>query len=269
MTTRSIVTILFLLFAKSYAQAQSDSATIQSPDSSYFIVNMNYDSKVVFQGRTDGINQFGITPSISYQNKKGFNASYSASFWSADSSQPALHNLGLGWDFDLSDTWSLSLNYARWILGNGDAIAKSALNNNASIDISYAPGTWSFTALPSVTFGSSTAFSFSFSASKFFIFSGLFTEKDRLLIIPTFSTTLATENRFSASRVNLKKLKNSLKLQTFQATAYELTLPIKYKVNKNLSFGATFHYAVPLNLALSERTITALSYFSLSSGYKF
>jgi hypothetical protein len=272
MTSKSYFAVLFTLFFilnSPILSAQSDSTVIDYSDKSYYMMGLSFDSKVLFQGRTDGVEQFGATPSFTYQHRKGFNASYSANFWSAASSQPSLHNLGLGWDFDLSDTWTISLSYARWILANGDATDQSALNNNASIDFSYAPGTWSFTAMPSFNFGSSIAPSMYFSATKFFIFSNLFSEKDKLLIMPTLSTTLATSNRFSANTTNLKKLNKNLKGLTFQPTVYELSIPVKYKVNQSLSFGFTYHYAVPLNLTSAEKNLTGLSYFSLNSSYKF
>jgi hypothetical protein len=272
MTIKSFRYLLFFLSIFLNYQtllAQNDTSEIDDSDKSYFSVGLNYDSKVVFQGRTDGIQQFGVSPSIYYQHRKGFNASYSANFWSAETSQPSLHNLGLGWDFELSDTWSMSLNYARWILGNGDATDARALNNYASFDLSYSPGTWSFTALPSINFGNSAALSLNFSATKFFIFSNIFSDKDRFLILPTFSTTIASDNRFSASKAALKKLKKGLSGQTFKPTVYEISIPVKYKLNDNLSFGATFHYVMPLNLTAAESNLTGISYFSLSSSYKF
>lgn len=264
-------TLLFLFFTAlpHFLLAQTDTTDVDNSDKSYVSAGLNYDSKVVFQGRTDGIQQFGVSPSIYYQHRKGFNASYSANFWSAEASQPSLHNLGVGWDFELSDSWNMSLNYARWILGNGDAADASALNNYASFDLSFAPGTWSFTALPSVNFGNSAALSLNFSATKFFIFSKIFSDKDRFLILPTFSTTIASDNRFSASKAALKKLKKGLSGQSFKPTVYEISIPVKYKLNDNLSFGATFHYVVPLNLTAAESNLTGISYFSFSSSYKF
>jgi hypothetical protein len=272
MTVKSFHIILSIFSFASYPiflSAQTDSTEIDNSDKSYFSVGLNYDSKVVFQGRTDGIDQFGATPSITYQHRKGFNASYSANFWSAEKSQPSLHNLGLGWDFELSDTWSMSLNYARWLLGNGDATDASALNNYASWDISYSPRTWSFTALPTVNFGSTVALSLNFSASKFFIFSKIFNSKDRIILLPTISTTIASDNRFSANKTALKKLKKGLSGQSFKSTVYEISIPVKYKLNDYLNFGATFHYVVPLNLTAAEKNLTGISYFSFSSSYKF
>jgi hypothetical protein len=273
MTSKSfqlILSILSFTLNPFFISAQTDTTEeVDNSDKSYISVGLSYDSKVVFQGRTDGIQQFGTTPSISFQHRKGFNASYSANFWSAETNQPSLHNLGLGWDFELSDSWSMSLSYARWILGNGDATDASALNNYASWDISFSPGTWSFTALPSVTFGTSAALALNFSATKVLIFSKIFSANDRILLMPTISTTVASDNRFSASKANLKKLKKGLTGQSFNPTVYEIALPVKYKLNDNWSFGATFHYVVPLNLTAAEKGLTGISYFSLNSGYKF
>jgi hypothetical protein len=264
-----ILSIFILTFIPLFSSAQTDSTIVDYSEKSYVSVGLSYDSKVVFQGRTDGIQQFGMTPTVVYQHKKGFNASYSANFWSAEANQPSLHNLGVGWDFELSDSWSLSLNYARWILGNGDATDASALNNYASVDVSFAPGTWSFSASPSINFGNSAALALNFSATKFFIFRKIFSDNDRFLIMPTLSTTVASDNRFSASKAALKRLKKGLTGQTFVARVYEISLPIKYRLNDNLSFGATFHYVVPLNLTAAEKGLTGTTYFSFNIGYKF
>ena len=218
-TKRFQLFLLFFLLALNplFVTAQTDatepdepSEEVDNSEKSYVSVGLSYDSKVLFQGRTDGIQQFGMSPSVVYQHKKGFNASYSANFWSAEATQPSLHNLGMGWDFDLSNTWSLSLNYARWFLGNGDATDASALNNYASVDLSFAPGTWSFSASPSFNFGSTAALALNFSATKFFIFKKIFGDNDRFLVMPTFSTTVASDNRFSASKAALKRLKKGL-----------------------------------------------------------
>lgn len=279
MTPQPFRLFLFLFFLATnpnFVAAQADSNEPDEPieevdnsEKSYVLVGLSYDSKVLFQGRTDGIEQFGMTPNVVYQHKKGFNASYSANFWSAEATQPSLHNLGVGWDFDLSDSWSLSLNYARWFLGNGDVADVSALNNYASVDVSFAPSTWSFSASPSVNFGSSAALALNFSVTKFFIFRKIFSDNDRFLIMPTITTTVASDNRFSASKAALKRLKKGLTAQSFNATIYEITLPVKYRLNDNLSFGATFHYAVPLNLSAAEKGLTGTTYFSLKMDYKF
>jgi hypothetical protein len=279
MTTKSFYLFLFIFsiaLNPHFVAAQTDSNDPSEPseevdnsEKSYVSVGLSYDSKVVFQGRTDGIQQFGMTPNVVYQHKKGFNASYSANFWSAEATQPSLHNLGVGWDIEFSDSWSMSLNYARWFLGNGDAADASALNNYASVDVSFAPGTWSFSASPSINFGSSAALALNFSATKFFIFKKIFSDNDKFLIMPTFSTTIASDNRFSASKAALKRLKKGLTGQTFNPTVYEILIPVKYKLNDYLSFGATFHYVVPLNLTVAERGLKGTTYFSLNMGYKF
>jgi hypothetical protein len=272
MTVKSFHFFLFILaftFSTTYISAQTDSTVVDNSDKSYVSVGLSYDSKVLFQGRTDGIDQFGMSPSVVYQHKKGFNASYSANFWSAEALQPSLHNLGVGWDFEISDTWNFSLNYARWFLGNGDATDASALNNYASLDLSFAPGSWSFSAAPSVNFGSTAALALNFSATKFFIFKKIFNDNDRIIILPTISTTIASDNRFSASKATLKRLKKGLTAQTFNPTVYEISIPVKYKFNDHFSFGGTFHYVVPLNLSVAEKGLNGTTYFSINTSYKF
>ena len=86
--------------AKTEPVDTSEAETEASPET-YLSFGTSYDSKVVYQGRTDGISQFGLSPSLSFQHKSGFNASVSGDIWSAEPKPYARTTIGLGWDFDL------------------------------------------------------------------------------------------------------------------------------------------------------------------------
>ena len=239
----------------------SESETEESPDT-YLSFGTSYDSKVVFQGRTDGIAQFGLSPNLSFQHKSGFNASVSGDVWSAETRPYARTTVGLGWDFDLSDAWSIGVGYGRWILHNGTAEEKSSLVNNFNLNFGYSAGTWLFSVAPSLTTGTSQAISTNISVTKIFIISNIFGSNDKILFLPNIDATIATDTRFSVNKL-LNGKKNTTSKTVFRPAAYELSLPIKYKQTGKWSVGATFHYAIPVNATRDEGKLENVAYFSL------
>ncbi len=239
----------------------SEAETEESPDT-YLSFGTSYDSKVVYQGRTDGVVQFGLSPSLSFQHKIGFNASVSGDIWSAEPKPFARTTVGLGWDFDLSDAWSIGVGYERWILHDGTAEEMNALVNNFSLDFGFAPGSWLFSVSPSLITGTSQAINGNISVSKIFTFPNVFSQKDKILFLPNIEVVLATDTRFSfQKKFNGKKTTTSKTV--FRPAAYELTLPIKYKQTGKWSVGAAFHYAIPVNQTKDEGKLENVAYFSL------
>ncbi len=81
---------------------------------SQLAVRLNYNSNVLYAGRTLGIDQFGLSPGISFYHKTGFYADIS-SFWSKDfDPKYYLTILSAGYAHFFSSKFSISANYDRY-----------------------------------------------------------------------------------------------------------------------------------------------------------
>ena len=247
--------------AKAEPVDTSEAETEASPDT-YLSFGTKYNSKVVYQGRTDGISQYGLSPSLNFKHKSGFNAAVSGDIWSAELKPWARTTFGLGWDFDVSDALSIGLGYERWVLHDGTAEEMNALVNNFSLDFGYASDSWLFSVSPSIITGTSQAINANISASKIFTFPSVFGKNDRILFSPNFEAVLATDTRFSVKKkLNGKKATTSKTV--FRPAAYELTFPIEYKQTGKWSISAAFHYDIPVNATQDEGKLENVAYFSL------
>jgi hypothetical protein len=82
---------------------------------SQLAVRLNYNSNVLSTGRTLGIDQFGLSPGVSFYHTSGFYADVS-SFWSNDfDPNYYLTILSLGYSHLFSSKFSLTGNYDRYI----------------------------------------------------------------------------------------------------------------------------------------------------------
>jgi hypothetical protein len=81
---------------------------------SQLAVRVNYNSNVLYAGRTLGIDQFGLSPGVSYYHKSGIYADVS-SFWSNDfDPKYYLTILSLGYAHIFSKKFSVSASYDRY-----------------------------------------------------------------------------------------------------------------------------------------------------------
>lgn len=83
-------------------------------------VRLNYNSNVLYAGQTLGINNFGLSPGISYYHKTGLYADASA-YWSKDF-EPNLYlvTLSAGYMHSFGKKFSLDVSYDRYLPINND-----------------------------------------------------------------------------------------------------------------------------------------------------
>ena len=102
-------------------------------------IELNSANKAVFWGRTFGLDQYSIEPSLLFNTGKGlflYNTNY---FWSEDASPNliAKSDFGIGYEKDLTERLSASVSYERWLYYNGDNYVKHAIQNSIQSQVFY------------------------------------------------------------------------------------------------------------------------------------
>jgi hypothetical protein len=97
---------------------------------SQLALRLGYNSNVLYAGRTLGINQFGLSPGITFYHTSGFYADVS-SYWSNDfEPKYYLTTLSAGYTHFFSPVFSMAANYDRYFYNLPDDY--SAFNNGLS-----------------------------------------------------------------------------------------------------------------------------------------
>lgn len=250
--------------------------------SSELILRMGYISQILNAGRDLGIEQYGVTPGISYYHKSGAFGDI-AGYWNSETT-PAynLTTLTAGYLTTITPSWSLILSYDHSFYHNEDSLGLNNLFNN-TLNLSsnlY----WKFleTGLDySFIFGDDSAHRLRWHLSALMTFKnvGVF---DRISVSPTLSMLFGNQkiisNRFPywrqlTDRQRFRVLRNGSVLvlteedDVFGLMSYDLSLPV---VLRSGSFGVSLNYhhnipeALPGEFNLNLRNN---QFFSISLSY--
>ena len=221
----------------------------------------SYMSQVTYWGRTFGISQYGISPSLVYINKSGFFGYYTGYYWSGEDTRYAKTDLGIGYQVFLTERLYVSAEYNRWIFNNGDDLTKRRFTNILDSEINYDFGPFNIGGNYYVMFGTEWSHVLSFELLHEISWYKLLTA-DKISVTPTYSPTFATVNRLpinAASSVNIQK-------GSFGIVNHEFWLPLQYKVYGKMELIAAYHYAFPVNPAKGE-TLRPFGYFTLDISF--
>lgn len=86
----------------------------------FLYLSMNYNNKTYFSGRDIGVNQYNLTPKISYLHSCGIFASLSGIYYSSFNPKWDLTTatFGFGKNFGKQKTWRYSTSYSRYFYSN-------------------------------------------------------------------------------------------------------------------------------------------------------
>ena len=250
--------------------------------SSELIIRMGYVSQILNAGRDLGIEQYGLTPGISYYHKSGAFGDI-AGYWNSETTPGYnLTTLTAGYLTTITPSWSLILSYDHSFYHNEDSLGLNNLFNN-TLNLSsnlY----WKFleTGLDySFIFGDDSAHRLRWHLSALMTFKnvGFF---DRIAVSPTLSMLFGNQkiisNRFPywrqlTDRQRFRVLRNGAILvlteedDVFGLMSYDLSLPI---VLRSGSFGVSLNYHYNIPVALPGEFNTNLrnnQFFSISLSY--
>jgi hypothetical protein len=243
-------------------------------EASQLAVRLSYNSNVMSTGRTLGIDNFGLSPGISYYHKSGLYADLSG-FWSKNF-DPAyyLTVTSLGYMHDFSKRFSIIAGYDHYFY----VVGKD----------NYVPYSNSFSVTPALElkpFVISTTYSFYFGdANAHRILPGIniLLEKkklfglDRVTISPSFYVLFGNETitklefifpRTVAEGIqNYRKYGNWIRQEethknVFGIMNYAVTIPLSVS-HKNWLFSFSYAYNIPRALPGEPLTISESSYLS-------
>jgi hypothetical protein len=246
---------------------------------SQLAVRLSYNSNVMSTGRTLGIENFGLSPGVSYYHKSGFYGDLSG-YWSKDF-EPAyyLTVASLGYMRDFTKHFSLLAGYDRYFYAVGEdnyIPYKNALSVTPVLE--FKP------------FALSTTYSFYFGDSRAHrIMPGInimmekekFINIDRVAVTPSFFMLLGnealTEIEFIAPRnrreglFNLKTYSSwyrpvEKEKNVFGIMNYAISVPLSV-THKNWGFCFSYTYNIPKALPGEPLTISESSYLSGSITY--
>ena len=246
---------------------------------SQIALRLSYNSNVLSTGRTLGIENFGLSPGVSYYHKTGLFADVSG-FWSHNFDPSYyLTVVSLGYMRDLSKYFSVMAGYDRYFYGVDDnhyIPYKNSLSVTPAFDVK--------------PFGISTTYSFYFGDARAHrIMPGInavlekrkFLKLNRIAITPAFFILMGnetiTELEYVAPKTGGEAIQNFKRFGTryslvehnknvFGVMNYALSIPLSIS-HKNWAFSFSYTYNIPKALPGEPLTISESSYLSGSLTY--
>jgi hypothetical protein len=256
----SIVIILFIAPIKTIAQEKATTdSTVKGSSAdkkSYGLVNMNYNSNIVFLGRRSSSVAPYLSAFAGYYHKSGLYINGGASYLAASGEKRFdLFTVTAGYDFYLN-SFSGGISGTKYFFNTKSYTVKSALSGYVNIYADY-----DFDIVDVYIDGSA----YISNTSDFIIGAALshtfYTVNNNLTITPTVYLNAGSQNYYSSYTNNLRFGRHMsggggsqsmgtgmMSAGSFKVLDYELSIPVSYTLNKfRLSFSPV--YAIPVNAA--------------------
>lgn len=242
--------------------------------SSQFVTRLSYNSNVLYTGLTLGIDQFGLSPGISYYHKSGFFGDVSG-YWSNDF-EPSyyLTTVSAGYMTSLTKWMSIFGSYDHYFYNLADEF--QPYTNSLSVVPYFEFGPVVFTPSYSFYFGEGNAhrimpgLGFNLEKSNFI---GL----KRISFTPTFYTLfgneIVTEIRFpDDARELIQRIRNNLpwyeiiEKNVFGIMNYSISIPLA-AYTKKWGFFLSYNYSIPKELEGQTIELENTSFLAGSISY--
>ena len=222
-----------------------------TPERSQMAVRLGYNSNITSTSRTIGINQFGISPGLSYYHKTGLYADAS-SYWSQEY-KPNLYLtvLSAGYMKFVTKRWSIVGEYSRYLY--------SGQGSNSSLPYVNNVGVSQFWFVKPVTFRLDYYFYFG-QKKAHRIMPGLMLnfEKrrwkkiDRIWFYPNFTVLFGSENVITGYPFYPDYLQ---RYQLNQTLPPDKQLPLFYTTTKNVFGVMNYSFVAPLSITRKKYTL--------------
>ena len=242
-----------------------DALALQKP---YIQISGNYVSQVAYNGRTEGVTQFGVSPSATWHIGKGFLLNYNGTIWSA--AKPSAYtytSVGAAKVFKIGD-FETQIGYNRLFFNDTVPARRADFNQEIEVTAHYSVGDFSFDAyflrLGGRTIGHYMAPSVSWEKS------GRFGSKRqyRWSIAPTVSVELGDDAVSQIIQTGKRKaLIPRIKKKTFGLLNYPMSLVASLKT-QTTEVSVGYVYNLPQNVALPNIS-TAIGYFEIEIKKRF
>ncbi len=219
----------------------------------------NYVSLVSYNGRTEGIQQYGLSPSVTAHLGKGWSLSYEGAIWSAANPQYAFSSIGLTKNFEVGESFEGSIGYSRWLFHTDKAAKKGDLGNNMDVATHWSLGDFTIGNTLSVLFGTSRALFLQ--PSIVYEWSGRF-GKERFFKWSLKPSITGDYGNDVATRLGARALVRAARKNSFKVLNYDAALAggLAYK---QTAFSITYHYDTPLN-TVAPNPVNPFSYWEVN-----
>jgi hypothetical protein len=235
----------------------------ESMPGSQLAIRLGYNSNVLSAGRTLGIEQFGLSPGVSFYHTSGLYADVS-SYWS-NNFDPAYYQtiVTAGYMHVFNKVLSASINYDRYFYNSSMDESVIQFKNTITVSPNIEVGAFSLRADYSYYFGNKDAHRIMPSLSAT-LMKKKFLGIDRISLIPTAYMLLGTESSSNIEIVNprtlVERLKNirdygtPYKIITHENTVfgvmnYAFSVPL-FITYKNWNFNVAYTYNIPVALSV-------------------
>lgn len=237
---------------------KSDTDTIIRKQSAS--VGVSYGSDASFFGRTGPVKYPYFTADAIYNTKNGFFVY--GSVWKVKGSEPTFDELDLGggYLFTPSKTYSASVSYTRFFFNRYAEIIKSASSNDINVKNSVDFKLFKTSVVVDALFGESHDFFITWSNSKYFETSwSIFDDKDYLSFNPAVNIIVGTQNfvqKYSLNHqsddytpplVDPNDPKFARRNSELNMLNYSFKLPIAYN-RPHYTLEAAWKYSIPVNV---------------------
>ena len=240
-----------------------DSVALTRP---YLEIGGNYVSLVAYNGRTEGVNQYGISPYLQGHLGRGWILAYEGAIWSASSPSYAFSSLGVSKNFNLGDA-EASLGYSRWFFHDGTSSSRAEFSNDIDVSFSKSLGDFSIGGNASFLFGTQRAL---------FLEPTIGWEKSGRLgnsrqlkwaLNPTILADFGNDVVTRLVRARPNRPAKGVSKTIFGLLTYAFSLPISVSFYGS-ELSMTYHYYIPKN-ATEPNVTTPFSVFELGFKQRF
>jgi hypothetical protein len=234
----------------------------------FLYLSLNYNSNTYFSGRDIGVNQYNMSPKISYLHYSGLSLNVSGIYY--DKFDPkwdlSTVNIGYGKSLGKNNTFKYYTSYTRYFYNNG--VSNSFENDlNLGLGIKNKKRTIGTLLSGSYLFGNDKAFQLA--STSYFLVKLIKTPKYRLDFRPQFSV-IAGDQTVELSRTYFKNGRLVTDYRTeklFGLINKQVSLPIQFGIN---SFDFELGYNINFPTAIGiETNLKNTSYFNFSAAYLF
>ncbi|WP_299528192.1 hypothetical protein [uncultured Lutibacter sp.] len=232
----------------------------------FLYISTTYNSDTYFSGRDIGIDQYNVSPQITYVNSSGLFASLSGNYYSdfVPNWDVTTVTVGYGNNFGKKKLFKYYASYSKYLYANdSNAIYSNTLN--AGLGIRNKNRTLGTQLSGAFLFGEDE--SFQITSNSYASFNLLKTKKSSLKLKPQISIS-AGKQTIDLARINFiggEIVTEYIRNETFNLINTQLSIPLQYNVNSfDFEVGYTINFPHPIG---EESNLTSTSFFSVSLAY--
>ena len=272
-----------------------DSIMFMEEEKHELSVKLSYISNIMTAGRDFGINQYGLSPGISYFNRTGFFGDING-YWNSEYDPNYNFTIvSAGYMFMIKNFWTNALSYEHYFFNGEQSNISNSLDWSGIFTYGFIDAGFDY----SYMFGEDKAHRISVNLSGFKNFKKVWFF-DRISVSPSVSVMWGNESimyrKFNFEEFNLTEYENFNNLNRFQKRRiirrllrdyylnnetepikliqteeknvfglmnYNFSFPVKFTVNKS-SFLFTYNYNIPIALPGEVYDWPDYSYFGIS-----